>query len=140
VRRRLRLAPSPLPLIPWREESPAFYVDDVPADDPVRSHFSWPNVYYAGAHEGCGCGFAYNQVPENLQEADEESRARASVAALKKYVSEAIARPVQLYACWEGEQSFPAKERVTASPDVLGGDSFKFVQLTLMEFPKVDPR
>ncbi len=134
-------APSPLPLIPWREESPAFYVEDVPPDDPVRSRFSWPNVYYAGAHEGCGCGFAYNQVPENLQEADEEGRARASASALRQYVSDATARgPVQLYACWEGEQSFPVKERVAALPDVLGGDSFKFVQLTMLEFPRAHSR
>ncbi len=132
-------APTPLPLVAWHEESPAFFVEEAPADDPVRAHFSWPNVYYAGAHEGCGCGFAYNQMPENLQAADDEARARASVAALRKYVGEATARgPVELYACWEGEQSFPVKERVTASPEVLGGDSFEFMQLRMLVFPKRD--
>ena len=130
-------APTPLPLVPWHEESPAFFVEEAPVDDPVRPHFSWPNVYYAGAHEGCGCGFAYNQMPENLQEADDEARGRASVAALRSYVIEATTRgPVELYACWEGEQSFPVKERITSAPDVLGGDSFEFVQLRMLEFPK----
>ncbi|WP_242342951.1 hypothetical protein [Anaeromyxobacter terrae] len=129
-------SPSPLPLVPWREENPGFYVDEVQGDDAVHSHFTWPNVYYAGSHEGCGCGFAYNQMPNHLQEPDDEVRRRASVAALRQYVTEATAvGPVQLYACWESEQALPEKDRLAASPDVLGGESFDFVQFRMLEFP-----
>jgi hypothetical protein len=107
----------------------------------VRAHFPWPNVYYAGSHEGCGCGFAYNQMPEHLQEADDEARRRASVAALREYVTTATALgPMQLFACWEGEQSFPEKDRVTVSPDVLGGEAFDLEQLRMLEFPARDSR
>ena len=66
-------SPSSLPLVAWREEAPAFYVQEAESNDPVRAHFAWPNVYYAGSHEGCACGFAYNQMPEHLQEADDAS-------------------------------------------------------------------
>jgi hypothetical protein len=134
-------SPSPLPLVAWHEETPAFYVQEVEAADRVRAHFAWPNVYYAGSHEGCGCGFAYNQMPEHLQEADDEARRRASVAALREDVTKATAPgPVQLFACWEGEQSFPEKDRVTVSPDVLGGEAFDLEQLRMLEFPARDSR
>lgn len=133
-------SPSPLPLVAWREEDPAFYVQDAELDDPVRAHFGWANVYYVGSHEGCGCGFAYNQLPKHLQESGDEAQRRSSVAALRDYVREATALgPVQLFACWEGEQSFPEKDRVAASPDALGGDAFDFEQLRMMEFPARGP-
>ena len=129
-------SPSPLPLVPWHEESPAFYTEAVEVDDPVRAHFEWPNVFYAGSHEGCGCGFAYNQMPVGLQEADDEARRRGSVAALRDYVAAAtVAGPVQLFACWEGEQSFAEKDRVEVTIDALGGDSFDFEQLRMLVFP-----
>lgn len=132
-------SPAKLPLVAWHEESPAFYVQDVEASDPVRSHFRWPNVYYAGSHEGCGCGFAYGLFPENLrdeQTAQDDVRGKASLSALRQYVADATrANPLQLYACWEGEQGLPEKERVAASLDDLGGDSFEFTQLRMLEFP-----
>lgn len=129
-------SPAKLPLVAWHEEQPAFYVDEAEAGDPVRAHFSWPNVYYAGSHEGCGCGFSYDQMPEALQEPDEEAERRASLAALRVYVARATALgPVQLFACWEGEQSCPEKDRLQVSPDALGGDSFTFEQLRMLEFP-----
>src|SRR5512140_3754774 len=93
-------SPSRLPLLPWDEERPAFYVEEAESNDPVRVHFSWPNVYYAGSHEGCGCGFSYNQMPEELQDQADELQRREAVAALRRYVERAIALgPVQLFAC-----------------------------------------
>ena len=131
-------SPSRLPLIAWREERPSFYVDDAEPDDPVRVHFPWPNVYYAGSHEGCGCGFAYGQMPEGLEDPDDDVRRRASLAALREYVTSATTLgPVHLYACWEGEQSYPEKSRGEVTVDVLHGDSFDFEQLRMMVFPAV---
>jgi hypothetical protein len=128
-------SPSRLPLLAWREEQPAFYVEDAKADDPVRAHFSWPNVYYAGSHEGCGCGFAYDGVPGEFDDETEQAKRRACVEALRRYVLDATAiGPVQLFACWEGEQGFPEKDRIHAEPAALGGEAFEFEQLRMLEF------
>ncbi len=53
----LYLASSlPLPESKWNERNPGLYVEAVPESEAaVRRHFSKPHVYYAGAHEGCGC-------------------------------------------------------------------------------------
>ena len=52
----------PLPLIDWQDEFPAFHVRELREEEmAVRTHFKKPYVYYAGSHEGCGCGFAYGQ-------------------------------------------------------------------------------
>lgn len=37
-----------------------------------------------------------------------------TLSPLREYVTKAVALgPVQLFACWEGEQSLPEKDRVT---------------------------
>ena len=47
-----------LPTSAWDQARPRYYVEEVSdRDAPVRRHFSQPCVYYAGSHEGCGCGF-----------------------------------------------------------------------------------
>ncbi len=122
-------SPLPLPLIAW-DDHPAFYVEEVPHDDLVRAHFSHPNVYYLGAHEGCGCGFAHGLLPLKTEDDRKNDDAgRASVAALKSYVGAAASSaPAELYACWEGEQGLPVQARLNATVDMLGGgDSFEFV-------------
>jgi hypothetical protein len=129
-------SPASLRLVPWQEESPAFHVKEARPDDPVRTHFPWPNVCCAGSHQGCGCGFAYNRLHVASQDAEEEARCRASTAALRQYVTEAVtAGPVHLFACWEGAQASQEQDRVLAMPTALGGESFEFVELRMLVFP-----
>ena len=57
---------------PFDAAKPGFHVTEVPAqDEAVKAHFSKPHVYYAGAFEGCGCGFQYGrQYPEGDDDPD----------------------------------------------------------------------
>lgn len=129
-------SPARLPLVTWNEERPAFYVEEAAPDHPVRRQFRWPNVYYAGSHEGCGCGFAYGQMPDALQEPVDEAQRRGSLEALRKYIGDASRfGPIQFFACWEGEQTSQLKDRVEAMPSALGGAAFQFEQLRMLEFP-----
>jgi hypothetical protein len=122
-----------LPLVAWEEAQPAFYVDDVVPDDPVRARLSMQNVYYLGSHEGCGCGFKYGVMPAGLENQEEEAKGRAAVDALRAYVAKAaVDQPVELFACWEGEQQLPALEAADISPEHLGGNSFDLVQRHLL--------
>jgi hypothetical protein len=127
-------SPARLPPAPWRDEAPAFHVREAAPDDPVRAIFAWPNVYYAGAHEKCGCGFEADSWTEPVNPADAERR-RTSLASLRRYVSDAIRLgPAQLFVCWEGEQGLPATARRTATLGALDGDPFEFEQRTLLDF------
>jgi len=49
---------SPLPLIPWRQDAPAFNVTELTGhEQPIRCHLALPHVRRAGSHTSCGCGF-----------------------------------------------------------------------------------
>ena len=49
---------SPLPLIPFRENAPAFNVTELTEHErPVLNHLPLPHVRQAGSHTSCGCGF-----------------------------------------------------------------------------------
>lgn len=51
-------ADKPLPLLEWDEAHRSFYVREIDArEQGVRVQFTKPNVYYAGSHIKCGCGF-----------------------------------------------------------------------------------
>jgi len=128
-------SPHRLPPIAWDEAAPAFYVEEAPPDDAVRARFSHPNVYFAGAHEGCGCGFRYGVYPAtDDDDRRAEEQGRESVAKLREYLNDvARAVPVELYACWEGEQALPVEKRSAISVDQVGGDSFEFTQRRMLD-------
>lgn len=126
-------------MVAWEEARPAFYVDGVAPDDPVRGRFSMPNGYYLGSHEGCGCGFKYGVMPAGLEEQEDETKGRASVNALRAYVTKAaVHQPVEVFACWEGEQLLPALAVAQISPEHLGGESFDFQQRHLLRVETSD--
>jgi len=119
-----------LPLIPWDEKAPVFHVRDLSAKEQVvRPHFSKPYVYYAGAHEGCGCGFNYGrQYPELEADAGELKAARESVARLSAYLSDAVAAggAVEVLACWEGDQAKEPQRGRRLTPEEVRLDGFYF--------------
>lgn len=123
----------PLPLVPWDSARPAFHVTEA-GKTPVRARFGLPRVYRLDSHEGCGCGFEYGQWPvESDEDRLREVQGRASVASLRAYVTAVAQRaPVELYACWEGEQELAAKDVADVEPAQLGGAEFRFVQRRLL--------
>jgi len=123
-------AEEPLTLVPWNEAQPAFYVASVDASDlPVVSQFTKAHVVYAGSHEGCGCGFQYGKHPE-FREPDEAVARRRSLDQFATYLAGEIARvgPVELYACWEGDQAAPVEHRRALTPNDLRSNDFFFLE------------
>lgn len=105
----------PLQTWPFDPAEPAFHVTDVPAGyEAVKRHFSKPHVYYAGAYEGCGCGFQYGRAFERAQYVPEQvAAADACRAAVGAYVREALGAQasVEIYACWSGDEAEPPSAR-----------------------------
>lgn len=121
-----------LPLIAWDAAHPAFNVR--PLDErgaPVRKHFTKPNVYYVGAHSGCGCGFEYGRW-EN-EDPDESREGRKSVESLAGYLRDAAsnAGDVELYACWDGDEAMAANRQIAMTPKDFARDAFWFEERTL---------
>jgi hypothetical protein len=121
-------ADKTLPLVPWNENAPAFFVVDLPeSEQVVHKHLSKPHVYYAGAYEGCGCAFNVGREypPEQYQyEPEELAKARESVARLVEYVSEAGVE--EIFTCWEGDQAKPPVHFRRVRPEQLQADGFVF--------------
>lgn len=95
---------SPLPLVPWHDEAPAFNVTSLTEhEERVRSHFSLPHVCWAGSHTSCGCGFNEGRHPD----ADLKERAAVlgSSAMLARFVRDH--RIEQVYSCWSGDEGEP---------------------------------
>ena len=127
---------SPLTLVPWNEADPRFYVADLDGDDSaVRRHFAEAHVYYAGSHEGCGCGFQYGQYPEI--EDEDRPRKRDSLNRFADYLDRETANvgTVHVFACWEGDQTAPPEHRRKLAPEDLRRDDFFFLEheLTTIE-------
>jgi hypothetical protein len=126
-------ADQPLALVPWDDAHPAFYVAGVaPSDLQVLGQFTKAHVAYAGSHEGCGCGFQYGEYPE-FREPDEAVARRASLDQFAAYLAHEIPRvgPIELYACWEGDQAAPIEHRRELTPMDLRSEDFFFLQKEL---------
>ena len=122
---------SDLPIneIAWSMERPAFHLTKANDSDPVRQRFAGKYVYYAGSHEGCGCGFEKNGAPpEELatRQANYDALARALGIALQQG-----ARP-QVFTCWEGDQADEAESTESVSVGALAAPSYELQQLELL--------
>lgn len=86
-------ADEPLQMIEWNVAQPGFSVSDLAeAEQQVKSQFSKKHVVYAGAHEGCGCGFQYSEDrPENC-EPEVWSQCLRSIKQFNEYLRAEIRR------------------------------------------------
>lgn len=119
-----------LPTIKWDESAPGFYLKAVAAGASALRRFRYQHVYYAGSHEGCGCGFSKDgRDDEELQlcQANYEKLGAAISNATK-----AGAR-LQLFTCWEGEQSLEPTSMGRVSPSQITAHGFEFQQLHLLD-------
>ena len=107
----------------WSERQPGYYLERVKPGKVVCRLFSLPYVYYVGSHEGCGCGFLKDgEVGEELE------LHQANYWALVKCIKEAQSRGanIELYACWEGDQSLEPVAVEAFTPSTLGEPEFQF--------------
>jgi hypothetical protein len=117
-----------LPLVPWNDAKPSFYVKELIYNKGVRKQFSFPNVRYVGSNAGCGCGFLKDGVVgEELVEALE------NYAGLAAYVLKLRDRgaDIQVFSCWEGDQEKKQDSRNIIRVTDLLADDFEFKEKAL---------
>jgi hypothetical protein len=120
---------APLPESRWNEHAPAFYLEPVPGSEDVCKQFRYRHVYYAGSHEGCGCGFSKDgRDNQELQWCQDNYRSLAGV------LSDAVGNgtKVQLFTCWEGEQSTRPETIGVVTVEDLIEPQFELQQLSLL--------
>src|SRR6476659_5815887 len=120
-------ARSPLPVIPWQKDAPAFNVTELTEhEEGVRRHLARPHVRQAGSHTGCGCGF--NEGREHSEVYDDPAAERAealeSSSRLARYVVEHHVD--QIYSCWSGDEAEPQVFERHITSDSLVAEEFCF--------------
>lgn len=123
---------SQLPLIPWRQDAPAFNVTELTAEEQsVCRHLAFPHVRQAGSHTSCGCGFN-----EGREYPDYNNLAAARVDALKSSVQLASYirehRVEQIYSCWSGDEGEPKEFERHITPTALVAEDFFFRERELL--------
>jgi hypothetical protein len=116
-----------LPILQWDQDRPRFHVTELAErDEPVRSKFSKPHVYYASSHEGCGCGFQYGEY-DGFEEGADLPDKKNSRRLLAEYLAVALQHKdvVELFACWDGDQPAEPDHRSRVRPaDLLRERTF----------------
>ena len=120
---------APLPEIKWNEHAPAFYLERVPESEGVLKQFSYAHVYYAGSHEGCGCGFS-----KDGRDSQELERCQRNYRSLAGVLSPAVrgGAKVHLFTCWEGEQTADPETTGIVTVEQLVEPKFELQQLSLL--------
>ena len=124
---------SPLPLIPWRQDGPAFNVTELTEHErPVLQHLALPYVCQAGSHTSCACGFNEGREHPKVYEDPSAERADAlkSSSQLARYVREH--RVEQIYSCWSGDEGELRQFEQHILPDDLVADDFFFRERELL--------
>jgi hypothetical protein len=127
-------ADQALDLLPWRADAPGFHVTELPAwGKDARDQFATPYVYYAGAHEGCGCGFQLGECelfdPDDPEEVQMKAAQRQSLLSLAAYVEDQLRRvdSLELLACWSGGEDSTPQHGRTLTPESFRSESFYFL-------------
>ena len=122
--------------IPWNESSPSFHVDTLresTGSAAVVHHFSKRHVYVVGSAEKCACAFEANLDREPHELSDRE----VAVEALRQYLSEAaVHSPIELYACWAGDEALPPQHRRPLHTESAPKSAFSFVPRTFLHVPR----
>lgn len=130
----------PLPTRAWDQTDPQFHVSELTGQsEPVRMHFSKPCVYYAGSHEGCGCGFQFGEY-EGFEDEAELPAKRESRRRLAEFLSVALQHQatVEVFACWDGDQGAPADHTGWVRPEDLLRDRTFFRERELLVVAEQD--
>ena len=117
----------PLANVAWDPEDPGFNVTPLPdTERQYYRHLTKRYVYRVGAWTGCACGFGYGTLPIDSDERQqEEDDARASVDALRRYITQAIeASAIEVFTCWAGEQDSELDRVLHIGLDYFGGETF----------------
>lgn len=110
--------------IPWNNDVPSLFITDTNNRDhyKVENQFTLAQVYYIGSHEGCGCGFIFNENdPEYLEEKADLQLRIDSVSKLVSLIESVLSKSasVEIFACYEGSQSEKPNRIGEIEPEAL---------------------
>ncbi len=54
--------------IPFNEKAPAFHIEKEKKVVFHKDIFTLKHIYYIGSHQGCGCGFASHEIPQEVMD------------------------------------------------------------------------
>ena len=127
-------ADMPLDLVAWDDLAPAFNVSALaPDEERVRRQFGKTHVVYVGSYEGCACGFQLGEYPPDGADSQEREHQRTSLREFADYLRREIHRvgPIELFACWDGDQEATPEHRRVLTPSALEQESFFFLEKEL---------
>jgi hypothetical protein len=113
----------PLQTSEWKKKSPGFFLSGSDGDiKKAKRHFTTSYVYYAGSHEGCGCGFFYDQDDDPE---DYEIR-KTSVCGLVDSIQQALrtTSKAELLVTWVGSEKKAPSRRLEMKPYELLAKEF----------------
>jgi hypothetical protein len=127
-------------LVPWIEAAPEFYVAPMTHEHELKVHdrFSKPFVVYVGASTGCGCGFGAlwgDSTSEAMTAPKSDPDTDRDREALLHYLRKTTGHTgdgVELFMCWDGDQSDEPRHIVDASISKLGSNWSLMRERTLM--------
>ncbi len=127
----------PLPTSEWRKEAPGFYLSDSGRDGDVPKasrHFSKPHVYYAGSHEGCGCGFFFGE----FDDPEEYGQSKDSARDLVDMIDQALASSdsAELLVTWAACEKKKPKRELEMNPYELLKDEFPLEEQEFVVFSR----
>lgn len=101
-----------LKLRSWQETKPDLSVESLTErDQPIKVHFSKPEVRYIGSTAGCGCDFPHVTLQDgewltfedDEVDAEQEEKEKYNRKALVGLLQESGERMVELYGVWDGD-------------------------------------
>lgn len=119
------------PLLPSEEGRLTFHVasrDEVPLP-----HLTKPHIRYLGSDQGCGCGFQHTPL-SLIDDAGQRASVRDNQQRLARYLSECLADEdsIELFTCWNGDESLPLEARREIHVSDLLEDEFEFNEKELI--------
>ncbi|MGO8788986.1 MAG: hypothetical protein ACLQVL_16595 [Terriglobia bacterium] len=128
---------KPLPRKAWRSDARDLSVTSLTErENPIRAHFSKPEIQHIGSTSGCGCDFPHVMFQNGAWPWYDDGEADAERDASDRHNREALAallrasgeQTFELYGVWNGDFDFatPPQEREEISLTTLTGPTFRF--------------
>jgi hypothetical protein len=113
------------PLVAWDDAQRGFHV--TPWDQGALPHLTKPHLRYLGSDQGCGCGFQHAALSWTEDE-EHRSSVRKNQQGLARYLAACLMdeESIELFTCWNGDETQPLKRRREIRVADLLEDEFEF--------------
>jgi len=111
----------------WDLHDRKFYIEDLQEKGQIIiQYFLKPYVYQAGSWRGCGCGFfAEPQWVASDNHIEEIESTKNCISDFVTHLNKLLQKSdeIELFVCWEGDQSKEPERKLEVTPIDLLGDS-----------------